>query len=121
MKAIVTAVADDGAKWGWPGEPVFRFRGEDGSWAWIPQPKGVLYFVGDVFDEEGGYEWLPANEQKQKIAALERKTDAQRRIDLVRRAERDDKLDLSGNKKTAAQLDREINQVIGVTVRRRKK
>ena len=58
MKAIVTAVSRDGAKKGWPGASVFRYRGEDGSWAWVPQPSSKQHHdVGDIIDVEGGWDW----------------------------------------------------------------
>jgi hypothetical protein len=120
MKAIVTAVQGDGTKWGWPGEPVLRYRGEDGSWAWVPELPGERHSVGDVVDADGGWEWLPERERDARLAAVERQSAVQRRVALVRKAQELDKLDLRGDKKTAAQLDREIAQALGVTRRRRK-
>jgi len=120
MKAIVTAVHNDGAQWGWPDEPVFRYRGEDGSWAWVPELPGEQHSVGDVIDADGGWEWLSEKEQAAKLAAVERQSAAQRRVALVRQAEQLDKLELRHDKKTAAQLDREIAEALGVTRRRKK-
>lgn len=120
MKAIVTAVHADGTKWGWPGEPVLRYRGEDGSWAWIPELPGERHSAGDIIDADGGWEWLSEKEQATKLAAVERQSAAQRKVALTRQAEQLDKLDLRHDKKTAAQLDREIAQALGVTRRRKK-
>ena len=119
MRSIVTAVYDDGAKWGWPGETVYRYRGEDGTWAWVPQPPGRLHDVGDIIDEgdESGWEWLSARERKSKLAELSKKSAQQRKIDLIRIAEKHDKLDLRERKKTGAELQREINEFLGVTKR----
>ncbi|HSX22281.1 MAG TPA: hypothetical protein VLE97_05850 [Gaiellaceae bacterium] len=119
MKAIVTATFPDGAKWGWPGDPVIRLRNEDGSWGWVPEIPGERHDVGDVVDADGGWEWLSEREQKAHLAAVERKTAAERRIALVRQAQQLDKLELHHDKKTAAQLDRDIAEALGV--RRRKK
>jgi hypothetical protein len=44
----VTAVCDDGAKWGYPGRSVFRYEGSSG-WAWIPRSR-IVERVGDVID-----------------------------------------------------------------------
>ncbi len=48
VKARVTEVAKDGAKWGWPGERVVRYEAADGSWAWVPGDEKV----GDTFEIE---------------------------------------------------------------------
>lgn len=121
MKSIVTAVHHDGAKWGWPGEPVMRLRGEDGSWAWVPELPGERHAIGDIIDDpDTGWEWLPDREREAKLAAIGRKSAADRERALVRQAEQLDKLDLPREKKTPAQLDREIAQALGV-LRRRKK
>ena len=120
MKAIVTAVLSDGANKGYPGQPVFRFRGEDGTWAWTLQLPTERLAVGDIVDVDGGWEWLDDNEQEAKLAAVARKTPAQRKVALVRQAEKLDKLELRHDPKTAAQLDREINEALGVFRRKKR-
>jgi hypothetical protein len=121
MKAIVTAVHDDGAQWGWPGEAVFRYRGEDGSWGWVPQEDPRRHHaVGDIIDADGGWEWLPENEQRVKISTQESRTPQERRVALVRQAEKLDKLELRHDKKTSAQLDRDIAEALGVFRLRKK-
>lgn len=115
MKAIVTAVHDDGAKWGWPGESVFRYRAEDGTWAWIPQlPKRRA--VGDVFEIDDGWEWLDEDDREAKIAAVKSRGSKERRVLLTQTAEREDSL---SKPKTGAQLTREIAEVLGVRRRRK--
>lgn len=120
MKGIVTAVHQDGAKWGWPRTAVFRYRGEDGSWAWVPQNTGESLDVGDVVDVGDGWEWLPEAERAVKLAELAQKSTAQRKLALVREAQKQDRLELRHAKKTAAQLDREIAEALGVFRRRKK-
>lgn len=126
MKSIVTAIHDDGTKWGWPGKAVCRYRGEDGSWAWIPQPRPRLA-VGDIFDEDGGWEWLSDDEREVKLTALERKSAAERKADLIQQAHKLDKLDKlstqhARKKKTpSARLESEIAESLDMFRRRRKK
>jgi len=44
----VTATHPDGAQWGWPNEPVFRYEGRYG-WAWCPC-SALNEQVGDIID-----------------------------------------------------------------------
>lgn len=117
MKAIVTAVHGDGAKWGWPDEPVFRFRSEDGSWAWVPQLAGRHHAVGDIIQVDGGWEWLDTDERAAKLAALKRESAASRAAGLRQMATRLDVPKLPP--KTPGQLDREIAEALGIRRRRK--
>lgn len=100
MKGIVTEIHHDGMRLGWPGRAVFRYRGEDGSWAWIPQPS-KHHAVGDIIALDGGWEWLDANKRRARLAALKRLTDAERTAALR-----------AATAKTPAQLAREIDETL---------
>jgi hypothetical protein len=112
VKALVTAVHGNGAQWGWPGEPVFRYRGEDGSWAWVPQSPRYRHSVGDMIDVDGGWEWLDDDEEREaKIAKHERMTSRARREALLRAEAKQRptiKTPVHATKKSARQLEREI-------------
>jgi len=107
MKAIVTAVHSDGAQWGWPGEPVFRYQGEDGSWAWVPQDKHQ-HAVGDIIDIPDGWEWLDDRERAKKLAAIKR-VPIDQRVTTLRHAVA---TTVIRRKKNPAQLQREIDEVL---------
>lgn len=115
MKAIVTAVHEDGTKWGWPGDAVFRYRAEDGSWAWIPQLP-TRHAVGDIFEIPDGWEWLDDADRTAKIAAVKKRGSKERKVLLAQMAEREDRL---SKPKASAQLAREIAEVLGVRRRRK--
>ncbi len=110
MKAIVTAVHDNGARWGWPNTSVFRYRGQDGSWAWVPQPPGYHHTVGEIIDLQDGWEWLDDDVREKTIAAIGRLSAREQEAALKNLAESMDELP---RKKTPAQIQREIDDVIG--------
>lgn len=115
MKAIVTAVHADGAQWGWPGEPVYRYLGEDGSWAWVPQLPAKRRTVGDVFDVDDGWEWLEDDERAAALAKHKGMTGRERKARLRTAATRTD------IPKTPAQLDCEIAESLAASLARRNK
>ena len=108
MKALVTAIHADGRQWGWPGEPVYRYRGEDGSWAWVPQPPKKRYAVGDVIDADGGWEWLDEDAQAAKIAEHDRMSNRERREALLRAEAKAG----HSTRKRSAQVKREVDAIL---------